>query len=450
MLTFANRDEFKREKIADNLIKILNTNFRISPLLIHGPWGSGKTEFCLKLIEKIKSENKPWNVIYFDAFKYDHLEDPLLAMIAQITSSMPHESVEKKSLIKKAIPVIKVMGKVAGKSLVAWGLKQDTDDISEDMAKVLNDCGESFVDLGVEKVFEDFEKADENLKVFKEYLAKVTSEQKLVICVDELDRCRPSFVLNIIEKTKHVFDIPNVNFIFTANIDQMESMVKKLYGYSIDASTYLDKFFPFSVQLPERHTNNGYDYNGNAYLLFSNLAKSDEALKVFFSYQANVGFLFETIFKKKNLSLRDAEKFFNYVSIYNVIAKSKINQKTNWMYVILYLLGIFIYSFDKKCFTRSLNGDFELADIERILGISVAEFKQKNADASLLHRIFALLLLELPEKVVNEVIVKEKLQAWQDSAQGLFTNGVFPPKRGERLSIMINAAKEMQLGSVSI
>ena len=56
----------------------------------------------------------------------------------------------------------------------------------------------------------DLPNAQENLKLFKETLTRIAATQKLVICIDELDRCRPPFALSLLEKVKHVFVIENV------------------------------------------------------------------------------------------------------------------------------------------------------------------------------------------------------------------------------------------------
>lgn len=68
-IKFSTRDEFKREKIADNLIKLIKADFQTSPMVVDGKWGSGKTEFSQKLINKIKETEPKWNAIYIDAFR---------------------------------------------------------------------------------------------------------------------------------------------------------------------------------------------------------------------------------------------------------------------------------------------------------------------------------------------------------------------------------------------
>ena len=47
--TFDYRDEFLRKPIAEKLISLLDSDINLSPLVIDGGWGTGKTEFCKKV-----------------------------------------------------------------------------------------------------------------------------------------------------------------------------------------------------------------------------------------------------------------------------------------------------------------------------------------------------------------------------------------------------------------
>ena len=48
--TFDTPDEFNRKPIAENIIRLLTLDIDLSPMVIDGGWGTGKTEFCQKLI----------------------------------------------------------------------------------------------------------------------------------------------------------------------------------------------------------------------------------------------------------------------------------------------------------------------------------------------------------------------------------------------------------------
>lgn len=45
-LRFDGRDEFSRKSVAEKAIKLLKSDIDVSPMIIDGNWGAGKTEFC--------------------------------------------------------------------------------------------------------------------------------------------------------------------------------------------------------------------------------------------------------------------------------------------------------------------------------------------------------------------------------------------------------------------
>jgi len=69
--TFDKRDEFNRKEIAEKLIKVISSEINVSPIvIIDGKWGTGKTEFCKKLVYLANSTDEKNNYIYVDCFKY--------------------------------------------------------------------------------------------------------------------------------------------------------------------------------------------------------------------------------------------------------------------------------------------------------------------------------------------------------------------------------------------
>ena len=78
-LTFKQRDEFRRQPIAEKLISLLTSNIDISPMVIDGGWGTGKSEFCHKLID-LMNDDDTHHLIYVDAFQADHADEPLLTV----------------------------------------------------------------------------------------------------------------------------------------------------------------------------------------------------------------------------------------------------------------------------------------------------------------------------------------------------------------------------------
>jgi len=96
-VTFDARDEYQRRPIAEKIIRLLESDVKISPLVIDGHWGAGKTEFCCKLIHLIEDGEANLQPIYVDAFKADHADEPLMTLMAAVLNAFP-EAKEKIAL----------------------------------------------------------------------------------------------------------------------------------------------------------------------------------------------------------------------------------------------------------------------------------------------------------------------------------------------------------------
>ena len=85
--------------------------------------------------------------------------------------------------------------------------------------------------------------------------AKVADETKhpMVFIIDELDRCRPTFAIELLERVKHIFDAPNLVFVFGLNRDELCKSLQSVYG-EIDSDVYLRRFFDMEFTLPEVDT----------------------------------------------------------------------------------------------------------------------------------------------------------------------------------------------------
>ncbi|MDO6804915.1 P-loop NTPase fold protein, partial [Wenyingzhuangia sp. 1_MG-2023] len=112
---------------------------------------------------------------------------------------------------------------------------------------------------------------------------QVTADSPIVIFIDELDRCRPDFAVQMLEVIKHTFDVVNVKFVLVTNTKQLRAAINHRYGPLVDAQRYLDKFLKFSVRLPADVSGRvGYGYGENRLLAsvkhYSNLVSSSGIL----------------------------------------------------------------------------------------------------------------------------------------------------------------------------
>ncbi|PRY77226.1 KAP-like P-loop domain-containing protein [Yoonia maritima] len=81
-----------------------------------------------------------------------------------------------------------------------------------------------------------------------------TPQKKLVIVIDELDRCRPDYALQLLEVIKHFFATPGIHFVLGTNMQELANSVRARYGAGIDADRYLHKFV--QITMPMKQSNN--------------------------------------------------------------------------------------------------------------------------------------------------------------------------------------------------
>jgi hypothetical protein len=83
------------------------------------------------------------------------------------------------------------------------------------------------------------------------------NERRLVVIVDELDRCKPDFALSVLERIKHVFGVPGLRFVLVTNFAELQQSVRRAYG-EMGARRYLEKFYDLRVRLPESRGPRGF------------------------------------------------------------------------------------------------------------------------------------------------------------------------------------------------
>lgn len=126
--TFSCRDEYHRKPVAEKLINLLTSDTKVSPMIINGGWGTGKTEFCHKLINLLKGTKNNCAVVYVDAFSADHADEPIMTLFAAILSLLP--SSDQPTLIKKALPALRFCLKTGLKAGANYLLRQNVDELA--------------------------------------------------------------------------------------------------------------------------------------------------------------------------------------------------------------------------------------------------------------------------------------------------------------------------------
>lgn len=242
------QDKIGRAEIVDKICGLVGSlkkdkNFCLA---INGVWGSGKT-FVLDMIEEKVSERQEYIVIKYDAWENNFYPDPLIAILSCVIDGIDEKLYlldrKKERAMKAAKSGVNTLAKVSAKieklQTVIEGIKN--------IIKIFHNPIDTAV-LG------DFKSYKTLLKETKDILNEITQvgeyrekQTKLIILVDEIDRCLPDEQLKVLERLHHLFDIKNCVVIVTMNQASVVKTVHTIYG--IDGYEYLRKFFDFTFNL---------------------------------------------------------------------------------------------------------------------------------------------------------------------------------------------------------
>ena len=401
--TFDTQDEFKRKPIAENIIRLLTSPIDLSPMVIDGGWGTGKTEFCQKLIRLMQEQHRDYQPVYIDAFRSDHSGEPLLALLAEIIKACTPEdtgeqpSEQRKNITRKVAKAAGFVMKTVAKAAVGHVLKQNTDDLAEEFQQIMNDGQDAdslaetvtdaaatiashTIDATVEALLKEQIEAEKNLETLKACLKELAADKPIILFIDELDRCRPDYAVDMLEVIKHVFDVENVKVVLVTNTKQLRAAINHRYGAEVDAQKYLDKFLKYSFALPDKVVARIEEERALVSIeyfkqLIQNSRIADE-LKGLTEQQIILNFISDMI-ERNGLSLRETERLVRFLEIYHSLSGGLNN--AIWQYFLLRITGVFIF-----CFYPSLMDDInknrtDSKDFARLFNIkSLREIPQNS------------------------------------------------------------------------
>ena len=99
-----------------------------------------------------------------------------------------------------------------------------------------------------------YRETQNSVKEFSQTLQDAVEQEykkPLIIIIDELDKCRPSYAVELLEVAKHIFAVDHIVFVLAVNRSQLSHSVKALYGKDFDAYGYLRRFFDVDFRLPD-------------------------------------------------------------------------------------------------------------------------------------------------------------------------------------------------------
>ncbi|KAF1724196.1 MAG: KAP family NTPase [Pseudoxanthomonas sp.] len=241
-------------------------------------WGAGKTFFVKEWMKDLRAASHP--VVYFDAWANDLGEEASVALMAEILGGLDEwrrrlpgskglatsaSDLTKQTVRSLRAALLPAAGVIA-KGLVKKATGVVVDDVIESFGATDEEDGatsaDAVVDGALDKLFEKAIEAHGTRKKavaeFKENLTGLISllsesagaSLPLFVFIDELDRCRPSYALKMLEEVKHIFGISGVVYVISTNIDQLQNSVRAVYGAEFDGRGYLRRMFDKEYSLP--------------------------------------------------------------------------------------------------------------------------------------------------------------------------------------------------------
>ena len=465
--TFDTHDEFNRKPIAENIIRLLTSPIDLSPMVIDGGWGTGKTEFCQKLIRLMEQQQLNYQPVYIDAFRSDHSGEPLLALLAEIIKTCTPEdtdgqpSEKRKNITRKVARAAGFVMKTVAKAAVGHVLKQNTDDLAEEFQQIMNDGQDAdslaetvtdaaatiashSIDTTVEALLKEQIEAEKNLETLKDTLKGLAADKPIILFIDELDRCRPDYAVDMLEVIKHVFDIENVKVVLVTNTKQLRAAINHRYGAEVDAQKYLDKFLKYSFALPEKVVAQFEEERALVSVKYfkqlireSRMASGLQGLIE--ERNVTINFISDMV-ERNNLSLRETERLVRFLEIYHSLSGG-LGGDFIWQYVLLRITGVFIF-----CFYPNLMDDINKncaysRDFAQIFNIQSLSNIPKNSSGVIYtstNVIAMMLILNSQMDTHFNFNNLHDLSEWQKYMNEKFLdNGdIFPPGMNGVLSIL--------------
>ncbi len=233
-------------KRADEILAFARVQTRPLTVALDGRWGSGKSFFVrgfAKHVEEGSKDRKPGLCVLLNAWESDALDNPLLYLyygVSKAIERMPQYDV----LDQNVMDVLKKNFSEIGKEL-----------LNTATAGIFGRLNDAFKKNCNEHPVSQYDGALSLQRRFKEYLAGIAEQVQqhsgcpLIVCVDELDRCKPTYAIEMLECIKHFFSVPHTMFLLSVDLPELRSVIQASYG-CLNPREYLRRFVQYVFPLP--------------------------------------------------------------------------------------------------------------------------------------------------------------------------------------------------------
>jgi hypothetical protein len=303
-------------------------------LNLDSDWGSGKSYFLTRFQKELTARGHV--AVYVNAWEDDHSDDPFLTVVTAIIESLEQVALNDGvvgTILEKTKPLRKSAGKIvattvfaAGKHLAKRYVGQEAlelisghvGDVDEpsDVADAISKANDTLIDQVSGALLETFSAQKTAHTSFSKTLAALSeavfvdskNTAPVYVLIDELDRCRPAYAVEMLERIKHLFSVENFVFVLGTDTAQLSHAVRGLYGGEFDGTRYLNRFVDRTYKFKSAPL--------NAFIqqTFDRLGLRDATFTLPHEVTP-VGFL-EIMFQADGIELRDIEQMMEVISTF--------------------------------------------------------------------------------------------------------------------------------------
>lgn len=378
-------DTFQRKPHGVRLSALLQSFEKPHVVAIKADWGTGKSTFLKRLKAQLELDGLP--VVVVDAWKSDYLEDPILAFISALkeraeTHAKAHPEGKAAKKIGAAVSGVAKFGSqaIVPVAKVLTAAVPGAPEVVNSGAELVRELGETL--LGFERAQKDAQlKFRESLIELRILLTGGSSgcmvRRSIIIMIDELDRCRPTYAIKTLERIKHFFDVEGIQFVIATDKANLPAAVQSVYNVGPDpAERYLRRFIDIEYHLPPPESQNftqalsvhfGLDRLSepvptekwsNAYeYARSNLQPYSDIYGAYpravDSHEVNA--MFPRLAKSWKLTLRDQAQSYNLISL---ILRSMPNSTRVFPQILVFLCCLRFHSYET--YSKFVSGEILL------------------------------------------------------------------------------------------
>lgn len=237
-------DCFDRKDFAKNLCNLIKgqEGYQSRVISIKADFGYGKTFFAEAFKNMIDSQDPHISPSlychYIDIWKEDYNHKPLLALLSSLNEFVKKINIISPIQKEKLEGALKIFSIETAKEVMSY----------IPLTKGLSKAIESFYS-DEKSIFKDLNALKNIAELVQEAFAGFENTSKMIIIIDEIDRCHPEYAIEFLETLKHFFDLKNLYFILMMNENHLREKVKSKFGY-IDFDMWKDKFINLEFELP--------------------------------------------------------------------------------------------------------------------------------------------------------------------------------------------------------